>query len=117
MTELEITARHASEGVVVVLVKGDVDLVTAPELGFHLNLALSNGASAVVVDLSECEYVDSSGLAVLASASHRHNGGPEMSIVAAPGTPPERVLEISRLDQLFRTYARVEDALRGAAND
>lgn len=50
---------------VVVDVRGDLDLVTAPDLNDALATATDENGAAIVVDLSKVDFIDSSGLSVL----------------------------------------------------
>jgi anti-sigma B factor antagonist len=55
---------------VVVMGSGELDLATAPELRDALLSAVDN-SSSVVVDLSECRFIDSTVLSVLLQARER----------------------------------------------
>jgi anti-sigma B factor antagonist len=80
-----------------VAVRGDLDLVAAPEL----NAALEGLARTVVVDLSVATYVDSTGLAVL--VGHRRRARTRGETLRVVG-PPERVLRafaLAGVDELL----------------
>jgi anti-anti-sigma factor len=55
----------------VVLVIGDVDVVTAPELGALLDGVINRHRQQVVLDLSRCTFLDASGLGVMVRAVSR----------------------------------------------
>ena len=59
-----------------------------------------------VVDLSDVSFVDSSALNQLV---HLHNDI-KLRIVAAPGTPPHRLLALTGLTQVFEIYAELDTA-------
>ena len=75
---LSVSTRSA-DGCVVVTVSGDVDISTSPELRSALveANAASDGPKAIVVDLSDVSFVDSTALGVLVGAynTSRNNGG------------------------------------------
>ena len=51
---------------------GELDLNTAPELEGPLEEALSaDGDASVLIDLSECEFIDSTGIALIVRAWQR----------------------------------------------
>jgi anti-sigma B factor antagonist len=56
---------------VVVRVVGDLDLITAPQLATHLRRRVegSPGGTAVIVDLAECGFLGSKGVAALMVAA------------------------------------------------
>lgn len=55
----------------------------------------------VVIDLSQCDYVDSAGLHVLRTFV-RDRGADRVTLIVPPGSPLHRVLEITELDRFFR---------------
>jgi anti-sigma B factor antagonist len=63
-TELSIIRRDEAGGVVLVL-SGELDVVSAPELAQCLNEALAERHARVTLDLSDLEFVDSAGVSVL----------------------------------------------------
>src|SRR6201989_3258583 len=68
---------HEIDGVAVVVVRGEVDLVTAPQLEAAVDQAiLDHGAPRpLLVDLAECTFMDSSGLAIILRAQDRLRAG------------------------------------------
>jgi anti-anti-sigma factor len=87
-------------GRTVVAVRGELDLATAPELEQALLERLDAG-QAVVLDLRDLEFMDSSGLAVLVTAHGRAaDGGPKFAIVRpAEGSEVAKILEIAGIGQ------------------
>jgi anti-anti-sigma factor len=84
----------------IVAVAGEVDMVSAP--AFLQALESARGSSRVVVDLTEVEFFDSSGVAALVRAHQTLSGlGIELRVVAPPAALARRVLEITRLGDLF----------------
>lgn len=86
---------------VVVAVAGELDALAAPQLDEHLTDLVAESPGVVVVDLTEVEFLDSTGLGVLIKAltGLRENGG-ELSLVA---TSPRilKVLSITGMDQVM----------------
>ena len=84
--------RREDEGdVVVVVVEGEVDLVTAPALQKELD-SIAPGTS-VVIDLCETPFMDSSGLRVLLAA--RQALDERVHIACVPGGPVQRLFEVA----------------------
>lgn len=96
-------------GGVVVRITGDLDLATAPELEPFLD----DASPPVVVDLSGCSFVDSSGVRALVAAAGRvrHAGGRLALVVADPGV--RRVLEITSADEIVSIHPTIDSALSG----
>ncbi len=95
-----------------VVVRGEVDLVTAPRLEAVVEEAiLDHGAPRpLLVDLEECTFLDSSGLAILLRASDRLGEDRGLAIVCPPAGAPARLLELAARNVL-RRYATRDDAL------
>jgi anti-sigma B factor antagonist len=97
----------------VIGVAGEIDLFTAPKLREQfLGTLDQEGADArLVVDLSRVTFMDSTGLGVLIGALRRINErGGRMALVCADG-PVLRVLELTRLTEVFSIFDSVDDAV------
>ena len=62
---------------------------------------IDQGASALVLDLSRVEFMDSSGLGAIV-ASLKHMGSSGSIILAAPTGPVVKVLRLTRMNQVFK---------------
>jgi anti-sigma B factor antagonist len=92
-------------------VAGELDLYTAERLQARIDEAGAVGADTVLVDLSEVSFVDSTALAVLVRESKRLEGrGGSLALVTNdPRT--RRVVEVTGLNRVLRTFATLQDAL------
>jgi anti-sigma B factor antagonist len=111
-TRVRIRTERYGESWVVTVV-GDVDLHSAPELRDRLTSLGDTGAKHVVVDLSDCEFLDSMGLGVLLGAKKRMaRDGRELHVVV---TSPDvrRIFEITMLDRVLDLHATRAEALNG----
>jgi anti-sigma B factor antagonist len=100
----------------VIAVSGEIDLFTAPKLREQFLAALDDGSGAdrLIVDLSRVTFMDSTGLGVLIGALRRVNErGGRMALVCQEG-PVLRVLELTRLHEVFAIRGSVDDALAEA---
>lgn len=70
-TPFAIESEQLNDGVHVFTVRGELDMNTAPELDRNLEDALSGGDALVMLDLSECEFIDSTGIALIVRAWQR----------------------------------------------
>jgi anti-sigma B factor antagonist len=55
----------------VVVVRGEIDVATSPELRNHLATLVTRGAKDITLDFGEVSFVDSSGLGVLVGTYKR----------------------------------------------
>jgi anti-sigma B factor antagonist len=65
----------------------------------------------VLVDLSAVDYIDSSGIASLVEAFQKAKKAGTGFALASPNPAALRVLELARLDRVFRIFATLEEAL------
>lgn len=92
-------------------VRGELDLATAPTLEAQLVAAAESATTTVIVDLTECGFLDSSGLAVLVKANKSLNGiGPLTLIASSPLIL--KVLEITNLNRAFAIHPTLAAATR-----
>jgi anti-sigma B factor antagonist len=100
----------------IVPLEGEIDLHVSPRLAATLNAALKERPRNLVIDMSKCAYIDSSGLAVLIEAMQNVEkyGGKFALVALQEGVKP--IFEIARLDQVFRIFPDVESAAEPGAN-
>jgi anti-sigma B factor antagonist len=96
----------------VVRVRGDLDAYTASDLRQQLFAALDSGFRRLVLDMSECAFVDSTGLGVIVVALKRVRGG--ALVIVSPSPELRRVLRIVGLDRVLPTFASSAEAMRRA---
>ncbi len=106
---VERAADH--EDVVVVEVGGDVDLKTAPELEHELVRAAESGAGLVLVDLTDCTFIDSSALNALVHGKAAADAAEARLVVVCPSENLIRVLRIAGLDRMLELHASREAVL------
>jgi anti-anti-sigma factor len=90
--------------VVVVRVRGEVDTATAPQMGQAIDAQLSR-RRRVVLDLSEVEFMDLHGLAVLMRASRRTRVEGGSFAVDRPAPCVLRLFELVRIDGEIRVVS------------
>ena len=94
-------------------VRGELDLSTAPELEGPLDEALDSGEGSVLIDLSECEFIDSTGIALIVRAWQRlqssDNG--RALVICSHNDQVRRVLEITGLELSIPVHMTRDEAL------
>jgi anti-sigma B factor antagonist len=106
---LDVKVEHGDVAARVV-VAGEVDLATADRLREGLRSALGSDRP-VIVDLSDCNFIDSIGLSVLIDAAHRaeRSGRVELGI-ASPSASVRRLIELTQLESLIPVFDSTADA-------
>ncbi len=89
---------------VIVALRGEIDLATAPLLERELSLGAVREARAVLVDLERVAFMDLTGLRPLLSFVVPSRPGHRVAITAGP-PPVQRLLELSGLRRHFTVVA------------
>ncbi|MGH3858853.1 STAS domain-containing protein [Actinokineospora sp.] len=111
---LEVTARQASVDTVILLVNGEIDMLTAPALDRSLTATTDGGHRRVVVDLSGVTFLSSAGITILVQhAAEAARRGVRLPIVAS-GTAVLRPLELTGLKTELDLHGTVDEAVDGA---
>jgi anti-sigma B factor antagonist len=110
---LEVDPRSVG-GAVVLEVRGECDIVNKLVMHAALEDALADAERAVVVDLSDVSFMDSTGLALMLNAARRLTRRRLGFAVACPEGPVRRAFQVAGLDDCFKITAGVQDALAGA---
>jgi anti-anti-sigma factor len=108
---IDVQIEQRDDDVVVARLTGELDISVADQARRKIADAVPNSAVGVIVDMSELEFMDSSGVSMLFSlarqvGSHRQ----QLRVVAPPGRPVSRVLQIVE----FGRAAPVDDDLDSA---
>lgn len=104
-------------GVKAFKLRGELDHATAPDLRTPLDEAINEGGRSFLIDLSDCTFIDSTGLSVIVHARSRvidedHNGGFE---ICCPDAQIRRLLEITGIDRAFGVHQTRDEALAALA--
>jgi anti-sigma B factor antagonist len=112
--QFELSEEDLDEQTTVISVAGEIHVSTAPRFSVLLDQALRRGKTAVVLDLSLVEFIDSTGLTVLLNGLRCvHRQGGRMALVCTNPTVL-RLFEITRLDDTFDIHATRDEALSAA---
>ena len=107
-----VQIEQRDDAVVVARLTGELDISVAEKTGRQIAEAVPSSALGVVVDMGELEFMDSSGVSMLFSlarqvGSHRQ----QLRVVAPPGRPVSRVLEIVEFGRAAPVRADVDSAV------
>ena len=100
----------------VVSVMGEVDLASAEALEQTLLDVAEDPADELIVDLSNCSFLDARGLrALLAIGERRRHANRQLAIVLS-NPNVMRIFQITRFDQRFAIYPTLSAALNRSGN-
>jgi anti-sigma B factor antagonist len=105
-----VSTRRLDAHTSVVVLKGDLDLDSAPRLKRALLDELGAGRERLLVDLSAVGFIDSTGMGVLVGVRH---GMSEDGVLAIIGASPAilKLLEVTGLERTFELFPTLEAAL------
>jgi len=83
----------------VVAVSGELDLASAPQLGTVLDRQIASGQQDVVLDLSELQFCDSTGLSVFVDAHRTLRDTGRRLVLRRPSARVHKLLATTKLDQ------------------
>jgi anti-sigma B factor antagonist len=93
------------DGDSLVVLAGELDMATAPELAGVLDQIVARGPCDVALDFSGLSFIDSSGIAVLVEAQHRLVAEGRALSIRAPRRSARRVFEIAGLLDFLHVYS------------
>jgi anti-sigma B factor antagonist len=110
--QFEISSGPGPDHVYVVRVAGEVDMSHEEELRGELRTAGESESKAVVVDLTECEFIDSTGVRVLllSREAQQSETDSERLAVAASSEQILRILSVMGVDKVIPIKPTVEEA-------
>lgn len=94
----------------IVSVSGELDLGTAKRVQTGIDEAGTVGADTVIIDLSETSFTDSAALGVLVQETKRLEGRGQSLVLVTNDPRTVRVVEVTGLSRVLRTYATLHDA-------
>jgi anti-sigma B factor antagonist len=112
LPHFELSAESHDERTHVIHVKGEIHVSTVTDFAQRLDEAMRRDASAIVLDLTEVEFIDSTGLSVLLNGLRTITLRGGRLALAISNPTVLRLFEITRLDATFDIEPTLQDALR-----
>lgn len=110
---VETTLRHRND-VPVLDVIGEIDIYTTPQFKEAVSAAIEEGKPGIVINMTKVTYMDSSGFGTLLSATKRLRPVDGALYLAGCNDAITRMLQITRLNTIFGTYASEDEAVAAA---
>ncbi|HEV7399177.1 MAG TPA: STAS domain-containing protein [Solirubrobacterales bacterium] len=96
------------QGVLVIQVEGELDMNTATQLERQLEAPLAKTDSNLLIDLSRCEFIDSTGIALIVKAWQALD---DRFSLCGIGNQVKRVLDVTGLEATIPMHSNRDDAL------
>ncbi len=112
---MEISEQKVEE-IPVVTIKGDIDLESSPKLREFLKPKSTQKCARLLLDFSNVDYIDSSGLATLIEYFQEIQGFGGKLALSALSPRVQNVFEIVRLQEIFSLHRDQKSALESLKN-
>ena len=109
--QFELSDESLDDATHLIAVRGEVHVSTAPEFSERLNDAIATGKTGVVIDMTDVEFIDSTGLSVLLNALRRVTRQQGRLALVVSNPTVLRLFEITRLDSTFDIAPSREEAI------
>jgi len=112
---MDVDQRAVGNVVVAKPLERRLDARSAPEFKAAMARLVRDGHARIVLDLSDVEFVDSSGLGAIVSALKQVAGTGDLVLC---GTRPAvmSMFKLTRLDKVFQMFALADDAVAALAS-
>ena len=111
LVHLKIVDSEADD-VIVVRLTGELDISGAEPTRQRITDAEPSSARGLVIDMSQLDFIDSSGVSMLFALARRvASRRQELRVVAPEGKPVARVLDIVEFDRAAPVHADLDSAL------
>lgn len=104
----EVLALEIGSATALVRVLGELDYLSAEQLSAAIGRVGNGGSRTVIVDFTQCRYIDSSVLTALIRSGKTL--GNALRLVIPEGSQIRRMFAITNLDQIIRIDASLESA-------
>ena len=110
---IETSLRHRDD-VPILDVTGEIDIYTTPQFKEAVSAAIDENKPAIVINMANVTYMDSSGFGTLLSATKRLRPVDGALYLANCNDSIQRMLQITRLNTIFGVYGSEDEALTAA---
>lgn len=109
----EVQSEELDDGIRAFVVKGELDMNTTPELEQGLGQALEDSGLSIMLDLSDCEFIDSTGIALIVRTWQRLDGDSDSRklVLCCNNHQVRRLLKITGVEGSISMHEGRDDAL------
>lgn len=100
-----------------IALRGELDVATVPEFGDALREAMDSGCTALVIDLSELTFLDSTGLMVLLNGLRRVRRKDGRLVLACTNPSVLRLFDVTGTSATFTIVETREQAIEAARKE
>jgi anti-sigma B factor antagonist len=102
---------EAVRGTRVITIVGELDIATSPKVRELLSEAAKDEDRPLVIDLTGCDFVDSTGLATLLHGAKPAQNGESNVALVCTGGEVRKLLELTAIDRTIPVYETLDSAI------
>lgn len=112
---MQMSSSHAGNALVITVEESRIDAAVAMQFKDRMKVMAGNRPRQVVLDLTQVEFVDSSGLGSIVGSMKSLGRGRRLDLV---GLSPavEKVFRMTRMDSVFQIFPTVDAAVEDIAD-
>lgn len=115
---MEFSINRRVDGAIgVIEIAGEIDVYSAPKVREAVLDTIADGRSSIVVDLSACSFLDSTGLGVLVGGLKRVRAHDGSLRLAGAQERVQKVFRITGLDRVLPLHPDLPSAIEAANAD
>jgi anti-sigma B factor antagonist len=112
----EVRKEQLDGGISAITVHGELDMNTAPQLERELEAVLADADASLMLDLSQCEFIDSTGIALIVRSWQRLDReaggeGEGRLVLCSHNHQVRRLLKITGVESSISMHERRDAAL------
>jgi anti-anti-sigma factor len=106
-----VDSEELEDGICTFKIRGELDMGTVPDLERKLEPTLEDPAAAIMLDLSECEFIDSTGVALIVRTWQQLERGSGRLAICSDNLQVRRLLKITGVEASIPMHEQRDAAL------
>lgn len=108
---MEIEHRKQEDVLIVKIMNSRLDAQEADDFRDRMSKLISSGNRFITLDISDVDFVDSSGLGAMVSVLKLIGKDGDI-VISGPTESAMRMFKLTRMNKVFRIFEKEEDAVR-----
>lgn len=111
----ELTQRKIDPGTTAIAIAGEIDLSSVDRLRGEAERAIDGDGTHLVIDLTDCDFIDSSVLALFVELRRRLNSSARARFAVVADGQPLQVIKTTQLDREIPVFSSTPDAVEAVS--
>jgi anti-anti-sigma factor len=111
LVPFEVDSEELEDGIRTFTIRGELDMSTVPDLEQKLEPSLADPGASIMLDLSGCEFIDSTGIALIVRVWQQLGRGDGRLALCSHNLQVRRLLKITGVESSIPMHERRDAAL------